>query len=220
MLNKILIICPSRNRPQNMVEVVNSWIDVSHPTNSQLCFALDDDNENQYPRIYGVKYEINPRIRMCPTLNKVANDYSNEYKYIGFIGDDHRFRTPNWDSTVVRHLDELGPNGIVYGNDLLQGELLPTAVFLNSNIVRRLGYMVPPTLVHMYADNFWRDLGNELGTITYLPDVVVEHCHWANGKAEHDIHYDEVDEFTQPDQVNYTFYKATKFQEDVRKLRG
>ena len=72
----------------------------------------------------------------------------------------------------------------MYGNDLLQGENLPTQVAMTSDIVRALGYMCPPTLTHLFVDNFWLSLGRTADCIRYLPDVVVEHMHPAAGKAE------------------------------------
>jgi hypothetical protein len=65
----------------------------------------------------------------------------------------------------------------VYGNDLLQGANLPTAVFMTSDIIRALGWMVPPSLQHLYVDDSWRDLGRSAACLQYLPDVVIEHVH-------------------------------------------
>jgi hypothetical protein len=59
--------------------------------------------------------------------------------------------------------------GIAYGNDLLQSEKLPTAVCMTSNIIDALDYIVPPQLQHMYADNFWKDLGICTKIIKYFP---------------------------------------------------
>ena len=104
---------------------------------------------------------------------------------IGFCGDDHRPRTVGWDQAYLDALREMG-TGIVYGNDLLQGEALPTQVAMTSDIIRALGYMAPPDLVHMYADNWWRELGRRAGCLRYLPDVIVEHMHPVAGKADWD----------------------------------
>jgi len=84
------------------------------------------------------------------------------------------------------------PLGVVYCNDLHQGEKLPTAAFVDAEIVRRLGYVVPPTIQHLYMDNYFRSLGEGLGTLTYLPDVVIEHMHPHAGKAEMDDGYRQV----------------------------
>lgn len=117
---------------------------------------------------------------------------------VGFMGDDHRPRTIGWDVKYVEELTRLAgrcPNrrspgiGMVYGNDLLQGENLPTQVAMTSNIPVTLGRMVPWELAHLYTDTYWLHLGRMLGRISYLPDVVVEHMHPGAGKAHVDEGY-------------------------------
>jgi len=81
---------------------------------------------------------------------------------------------------------------VVYGNDLFQGANLPTAAFLNSSLVQALGYMAPPVLKHLYADNFWMGLGQRLGGLVYLDDVVIEHMHPIASKGTWDEGYTRV----------------------------
>src|SRR5436190_826292 len=59
---------------------------------------------------------------------------------VGFIGDDHRFRSEGWDEAIIATNDLLG-GGIVYGNDLLRGEDLPSQVFIDRRITDALGWM-------------------------------------------------------------------------------
>src|SRR6185369_12372824 len=143
---------------------------------------------------------------------------------IGFMGDDHRPRTHGWDKAYLDALREMG-TGIVYGNDLLQGERLPTQVAMTSDIVRALGYMAPPKLVHLYFDNFWLDLGKAADCIRYLPDVVVEHMHPIAGKAKWDDGYKRVNASSmyEHDAAAYAEYKRDHFADDVARvvaLRG
>ena len=67
-----------------------------------------------------------------------------------------------------------------------------TAVAMTGNIVRALDGMVPPDMIHLYLDNFWLRLGKDLGAISYLEDVIIEHMHPAAGKGEWDAGYKEV----------------------------
>jgi hypothetical protein len=218
-MGQMAIICPSRTRPHNIQALYESWQE-TNPFTSKLIVCLDDDDAHNYePFIDGVIYEVNPRMRLIPTLNFVANKYCKDYRVLGFVGDDHRFRTPYWDMQVYNRLKGETRNSILYGNDLLQGQALPTAVFLRSEIVQRLGYMAPPGLIHMFADNFWKDLGTELGSLVYLKDVIIEHCHHVVGKAEHDALYDEVNGFTNRDMAAYEEYLALDFHNDLDKLR-
>lgn len=222
MKDKILIILPSRsgnsNRSRNVDRFIENWR-LNTEGLSDLCVALDDDDHQKYPIRDGIIYEINPRIRMIPTLNLVAKKYCNEYKYIAFFGDDHIIKT-KWESEFIEFMNKTGL-GICYGNDLLQGERLPTAVCLTSNIVQTLGYMVPDNLLHMYADNFWLDIGNSLSIIKYFDQVIFEHVHPDNGKAVRDEQYYDAAAVAGPDQIQYYNYKnSPKFLEDIIKLQN
>jgi hypothetical protein len=118
---------------------------------------------------------------------------------VGFMGDDHRPRTLGWDSEYIRALTTLSGRcsnrskpgvGMVYGNDMLQGEALPTQVAMTTSIPATLGRMVPHELAHLYTDTYWKELGEKLGKITYLSGVVVEHMHPGAGKAVIDEGYE------------------------------
>jgi hypothetical protein len=51
--------------------------------------------------------------------------------------------------------------------------------------------MVLPGMTHLFIDNYWSELGKRLGTLTYLPNVYLEHMHPAAGKAQTDYVYEE-----------------------------
>ena len=104
------------------------------------------------------------------------------------MGDDHRPRTDGWDTKMLAALRELG-TGVVYGDDLLQGERLCTSWAMTSDIVRALGRMVPAPVEHMFCDNAVMDLAKAAKCLRYLPDVVIEHLHPLAGKADWDPGY-------------------------------
>jgi hypothetical protein len=182
---------------------------------ADLMFATDDD-QDPYPVLPKAQYRRGPRLRMNGTLNAAAVENADKYKYIGFMGDDHRTRTYQWDRKVLEALEN---HNVVYGNDLLQGENLPTAVFLRSEIVRKLGYMSPPSLTHLYLDNFWLELGRAT-SIKYLPNVIIEHLHPAAGKSEWTEAYLEVNDqaLYQKDKQAFDEYMAMQFASDLDKL--
>lgn len=216
MSKPLLVIIPSRGRPESVAEVARDFF-ANSEGHADLLFATDDD-QMPYPEVEGVLYERGPRLRMNGTLNAVATKYADKYDYIGFMGDDHRTRTPGWDTKVTEALKD---HLVVYGNDLIWGEGLPTAVFLQAKVVRRLGYMAPPELIHLYLDNFWLELGRAT-TIKYLDDVIVEHLHPSAGKANWTPEYLEVNDqaLYDHDRVALDNYRETRFAEDLEKLRG
>lgn len=218
MLKKILVIVPTRNRNQKSKEFAECFF--ANSKISDLLFGLDEDDETHYERISGALYEINPRLRLNGTLNLLAVKYANQYEYIAFMGDDHRIRTQGWDEILYEKIKSI-PNAVAYGNDLIQKEKLPTAVIMDSNIITKLGFMSPPVLTHLYLDNFWKDVGSNLGTLTYFDDIIIEHMHYFRGKSEIDEIYAEVNssKMKNQDKTAYENYKNTQFTLDMEKLK-
>ena len=225
MTAELLMIVPTRGRPQNARDLYTSWM-ATVTGNSQLLFVVDEDDpqlgtyQTQMAWMLNAQMLIGPRLRMVGSLNAAATSQGVQYKYVGFMGDDHRPRTLGWDTRFIEVLAK-SPASIVYGNDLLQGDKMATAVAMTSDIIQTLGYMVPSSLVHLCADLVWVEWGKALGTLTYLEDVVLEHMHPANGKALNDAGYREVNsgEMIQRDNEAYYEYMESDFHTDVAKLR-
>jgi hypothetical protein len=226
-MNKFLVIVPTRNRPNNMVELIQAWKDAD--TKAELEFAFDEDDPalDEYIRLFNENaagdlrfwYAVGERLRLGGTLNKEAAENAPYYKYLGFMGDDHRPRTMNWDGKIAGVLDNL-ETGLAYGNDLVWGEGLPTAVFMTSDIVNKLGYFVPPGMIHLYLDNFWLEFGRAINKIAYLNDVIIEHMHPCVGKAQEDAGYIEVNaqEIYDHDLHVFNEYKKNQMALDVAKI--
>lgn len=224
----LLVIVPSRGRPHNVAALLSAWADTATGA-ADLLVALDDDDptRDDYESLTlpwhwpgnPPLWTVGPRRRLVGTLNNVAALHASEYGSLGFLGDDHRPRSRAWDARFVECLS--AGTGVVYGNDLLQRERMPTAVALTSDIVSTLGYMVPPALVHLCADLVWLDWGTALGRITYLPDVILEHLHPAAGKATLDDGYRDANssERATADAAAYQAYRDGQLADDVAKLR-
>jgi hypothetical protein len=220
---KILVIVPSRSqgneREKNVDRFIDAWKQHSEGL-SDIAIALDPDDEHYYTRRKEAIYFVNSsRERMIPTLNKCANAFAKEYEMIAFFGDDHLIRT-NWESEMYQANQDCGGYGIFYGDDLLQRSALATAVCLDARIVQTLGYIAPPMLTHLFADNFWMDLGAELGTLRYFPDVIFEHLHPHLEKTRLDEMYVESNSFFAEDEKKYTDYKSNgEFEKAVEMVK-
>jgi hypothetical protein len=189
-MSDLIILCPTRGRPEAAREAFESFRATSQLDGAEIMFVVDDDD----PKL--AEYDAQPFLHltlpapgnMVKALNEAAQWALTNLNpsFIGFIGDDHRFRTPGWDVDFAGVLIERG-GGMVYANDLarLDGDI-PTQIVMSSAIVRALGWMGLPTCTHLYIDNAWRVIGDELKMLFYMPDVVIEHLHPAFGKAEWD----------------------------------
>jgi len=194
-MNEMIILVPTRGRPCNAVELLAEHEKLS--THSDILFVIDanDPEHDAYEFEVGADKCMtieNETRGMAYPINKAASAIAkkDEYKYFAFLGDDHRPRIAGWDGILIQAMQKRP--SMAYGNDLLQGERLPTMIAMTSDIVKALGGMVPPNMKHLYLDNFWKKLGQDLNALTYIDAVVVEHMHPMAGKAEWDEGYKEV----------------------------
>jgi hypothetical protein len=242
-MTDLVVLVPSRERPHAARELAEAF-KATCTADTELVFAVDEDDSSieHYSAIAAAPVGLNgpfvdqlhPRVSVCvddePTsmvhaLNGAAavaaTCFSPQPFAVGFMGDDHRPRTRGWDAAYLKALRELG-TGIVYGDDLLQRQNLPTQCAMTADIVRELGFMAPPALTHMYVDNFWLALGTAADCVQYLPDVVVEHLHPVAGKAQWDAGYVRVNDpsMYHRDGAVFADYVRDFLANDVEKVRA
>lgn len=217
-MKPMLLIVPSRGRQEKILKF-KEYFD-QNSTVADLCLGLDDDEHESYPKFDNVIYDINPNMKLGPKLNTISAKYCKDYRYIAFMGDDHWIKTDAWDQKLIAAISDI-KYGMAYGNDLLQGQLLPTSIVMDSRIIKKLGYMCPPDQQHLYLDDFWLHLGTVLGTLEYCPDVIIEHMHFTAGKSEIDDIYSSSNapDMYHNDFASYQNYINTRFLEDIEKLK-
>jgi hypothetical protein len=198
-MNGLLTLVPTRNRVNNAVELLDVFYKTSSEKTSGILFIVgtEDPKLERYKQKIPYNHLITfPERGLVKALNyAVSCGYAESYEALGFMGDDHRPRTYGWDKSYLDSLREMGA-GYVYGNDLLMGERIPTQVAISSSIIKCLGFFGPPGFTHLNVDLTWKDMGEALGCIKYLPDVIIEHMHPAAGKAVNDSGYQSVNSRT------------------------
>jgi hypothetical protein len=159
---------------------------------------------------------------MVYALNEAANAFVDQYEGIHFIGDDHRFRTKGWDKPFAKVLDETKGWVIAYADDQLQGRNLATEAMVGSKIIKLLGHIAPPSLTHLFVDNYWMQLGVGIEALAYFENVIIEHAHWANGKAERDEAYDRVnsDAMWSIDTNAWNAYQQEKLPTEIQLIKN
>lgn len=222
----MIVVVPSRGRPQNISELIDSFY-ATCKANTKLWVCVDEDDPEleEYSRVIhegpgGYTYLwVDKPSRIGPILNNVIPKAAEQDDVVAFMGDDHRPRTVEWDRLYIQNVREMG-TGIVYGNDLFQGANIPTQVAMSSNIVKATGKFVPDGMQHLYLDNVWKDIG-QATAMRYLPDVIVEHMHPAAGKASWDASYqaNNSSETYSADGIRYNEWRANEFPEWIRQIR-
>lgn len=151
----LLVIVPSRGRPGRLAEMLAETFG-NAAAEIEVAVGLDDDDPalEGYQELscrpqHGLVYwHVGPRQGMTAWTNDIARQYKGRYQAYASFGDDHLPRTRAWDELL---LDAALPVGISYGNDLLQGENLPTAPVVTASIVDTLGWLCLPTVRHYYC---------------------------------------------------------------------
>lgn len=223
-----LWIVPTRGRPQNAARLVEAFQTTRGLEGTQLMLCIDRDDPAlpeyvtalpQHGTYDWLRVQVDERRGLGGTLNFYAVQNTDAYEAIGFMGDDHLPRTPGWD-VVLWNAVRGRYVALAYGDDRLQGENLPTEVLVTSGFVKTLGFMVPPTVQHLFLDNFWLETGRALDALTYCPVAVIEHMHPQAQKSEWDAGYVRVNSSEQweRDQAAYGAYKSWNWPHDVSKL--
>lgn len=225
----MIIIVPSRGRPTRALEMATSArLTATKPDQLEVVIVIDDtDPELDWYRdtFPGKKrtwlWVLKGRHRYTEALNAAAAaDFGKAQDIIGAFGDDVIFRTEGWDD-IVR--ETLSTPGIAFGDDLVHGANHPTAVFMSRAIVDALGWLGLPVTKHQWCDDGWKRIGQETGTLRFMPDVVVEHMHPAVQKAEWDATYEAVFEPVSSKADHDAFQKWVRsggFVRDVTKVRA
>lgn len=199
---ELAIITPSRGRAERfayMLEMafkhaadeIEVWAGVDH-----------DDDIAAYRAVIRQRSMINRPVFIRHDARRSLSAWTNDLarmalespdppRYFASLGDDHVPRSPQWDRKLIDAIEEHGGSGWAYGNDFIQGVRLPTAWVVSADIVRALGWLMLPSLAHMYVDNAILALGQALNRIIYVPGVIIEHVHPVAGKAAMDDSYRE-----------------------------
>lgn len=216
----ISILCPTRNRPDNVRRMVTSAFKMANdPAGLEFVFYLDEDDTVTEPELEKIDGELNLSIVIVRGKRVVLSQMWNEcYKdATGPVfmhgGDDIEFTTGGWDSVVLDAFKASTDKILfVHGTDGIMPPSFGTHGFLHRDWVDVVGYFVPPYFSSDYNDTWLNDVADMIGRNLNVP-IHTEHYHPTVGKAEWDqTHLDRVERH-KADKVE-TIY-ADKFSERV-----
>lgn len=217
-----IVICGSRNRPNNVERCFRHLKEVSHISDFML--LINEDQKDLYPAIDGVQTVIVPASYGTTSCAK-ANYFVEQKLYQGYftvsgIDDDTVVTTDGWDLLLSLPLKAKG-YGVSWGNDTIQEGRVPTKWTMTTNIVEALGFICPPGLIHLFVDDFLARIGQELNSAHYAPNVMMEHHHWLNKKAQMDETYMETAsrETWDHDERVFTEYMTGQFHDDIEQIK-
>ncbi len=220
---KAVYVVPTRGRPENADRLLKAWKDSKAVADLYFVCDIDDSSLRDYQALTDINIITNyvtgsgmaqPLNMACMVL--LDNNRHDYYNYFGFMGDDHVPRTDYWDYLLTLQIPAQ-KQGIAYGNDLLQGGNLPTAVLMTRGIVEALRGMVQPKAKHLYLDNMWKKLGTDINGLYYAENVVIEHMHPLAGKSKMDDNYARVnsEQFYEHDRQVFEDFINSQFYADL-----
>jgi len=180
---------PTRKRPVWLQRLIDACV-MTNMTSPGM--VVIDGKRTDYPNL-----TLPPNVNVAATgehlefagvLRWIFATFPREPFY-GFICDDGIPRTPNWDVELER---TAGRWYVSCSNDLLHGAGRWSFGALGGDLLRALGFWIPPGFIHLYVDNVWEHLDRELHIMRYRPDIVIEEMHFSNGKAPRDLTYERI----------------------------
>ena len=120
-----------------------------------------------------------------PTYNEILRRYPDEKCY-GFLADDVLLEVPD-----MLGLLELaaGDWNVAYANDQHHEDRICTMPCIGGELVRAVGYLAPPQIIHAAIDCAWHEIGRQLGTLRFFRNLRYTHLHPIFGTAELDYTY-------------------------------
>jgi len=156
---EILVICPTRDRPDDAEALLDSLLATSE--NTVLGLYVDDDQRDLYQRFYGrerVLVTCGPRLGPAPSYNAVWRSYP-QFEIYGVACDDIRFLTPGWDEYVHIMIEHFrGRIGVVSADH--NGHASVGYPYVSRQWIEILGWLMCPAMTHFTCDTVIELLGD------------------------------------------------------------
>ncbi len=195
----ISIICPTRNRPNNVIRLVKSALNLKSASGKvEFLFFVDSDDKS-FPSALlethneSIKIVTGPRQWISNAHNTLYSHAQGEF--LMTAGDDMVFETQNWDQ-IIKENFELYPDKIVllFGDDkATHSGKIAIHGFFHQHWVHVLGTWVQPGRGSLW-DLWTTENARKLGRLRFLPNLVIPHIHYRQGEknAEFDSTYQNI----------------------------
>jgi len=213
---KLLVMCPSRGRANKIGKMIKSFEDTADREHTELNILLDDNDsdlekyKNNVPS--WVKLSVYEKGVNTSSFSKVVNrcfEENKDYEFYCVTADDIIFLTKGWDKRFCNKNkfttgidDNIAkkyegkefsiPNVIVKG--------FPTICGMDGDIVRALGWIALPCLIHGAIDFVWYWVAKRLHALQIEEDI-----HWVQNSA-----------FYGNEEVDETFKVSNSFETKTR----
>src|ERR1700752_333878 len=158
----VSLLLPTRGRAALVQRLFDSVVETSTDLErlEVVLYVDEDDRESReisHSKLSLVKLVGHPGETMG-NMNRACYDASHG-RYVMLVNDDVVFRTKGWDARVCDAASRY-PDGIalVYGNDLDQGEAVPTFPIVSRAGCDLLGEICPRGYRHLHIESHLLDI--------------------------------------------------------------
>lgn len=200
----VSILCPTRGRPELAQRMVDSALGTAQD-GVEIWLYVDPDEPDMsgYGHIHGAEVWHGDVSRgVGAAWNILARASSGSVMMMG--NDDLVFHTAGWDRKIKEALHSCSnvskentnsphaqPLRLVWVDD---GSGRASSCCAFPIIPRRwmdiVGYFTPECFHFLWHDTYVHDVAKRADLCQYIPDVLIEHCHFSFGKAEKDETYE------------------------------
>ena len=214
-------LLPTRNRPKAM----EATIEAMRLTGEIPEVAVMVDGpmyQIDWPKHWHI-HESYGHLEMQRSLNALYRLYPNEKNY-GLLTDQSRPQTPDWASK----LESAAGDGFIAMCNTTKNRVNPrtglrriTTACTGGDLIRAVGWVWPPFVVHLYGDDAWEDIGYALNVIRYLPEVVILALLKRDGEVEIDANHRRVwqgKSYMATDAQEFAAWKEREFTGLIKRL--
>lgn len=235
MTARMTVWVASRGRPDSIRRLRKAITDTAaHDVDMVIRVDEDDPLRADYPTMARVAYVVGPRVRLAESWNESMEHVLTQkgYDYWAFWGDDVVPRTIGWDTELTNIVDERNGFAIAYGRDGVWDHtygrrfprqlILPTHTVIGTSMLKAMGWVALPGLVHYHIDHAWRELGMRTRTLVHVPGALIEHLHPLNtaNPSQRDLTYSEAEAFIDADRAAFKAWRHSRqYLTDCRRVQ-
>lgn len=216
----ISILCPTRNRPENIQRLYDS-IARTADKEFEMILYVDNDDPSYDSLALPLTLIRGERIVLSEMWNQCAKYALADIVMYG--ADDIVFCTPHWDTIVKKEFAKFDDKiAFVFGRDghSPYDGAYGTHGFVHKNWIAALGYVCPPYFSGDFSDTWMNEIASAVGRHVYV-DLLIEHLHPDWSKASLDATYLEKKERMMQDNVAAKYAElAEERRHDIEKLRA
>lgn len=219
---KLLIKFPTRQRPKKFLETLDLYIANINDDNYEIIISadIDDESMNNYVMREAVSKYKNCSIYYGNNTSKIEAvnadmNICNDWDILLLTSDDMIPMCYGFDDVIRNEMKARYPecNGALWFNDGKVDVRLNTIVCCGKKYYDRFGYLYHPDYKSLWSDNEYTEVGQQLGLISYIDKVIIQHNHpaWDKDVPNDDL-YRRNDKFWDHDKAVYQRRKAINFE--------